>query len=68
VFSYQIGALKPDPRAYQAMLERLRITAGQCVFVDDAEQNIAGARAEGIDALRFLSADLLTSEFHARGL
>jgi putative hydrolase of the HAD superfamily len=67
-FSYQVGALKPDPRAYVAALERLRISAGQCVLVDDAEQNVEGARAVGIDAFCFVSADALASEFDERGL
>jgi glucose-1-phosphatase len=67
-FSYQVGALKPDPGAYLAVLDRLGTSAGQCVFVDDAEQNVQGAKAVGMDAFRFVSANLLAREFHARGL
>lgn len=67
-FSYHLGATKPDPRSYLAMLDRLKTTAGQCLVIDDAEQNVDGARALGIGAFRFISADLLATELHSRAL
>jgi glucose-1-phosphatase len=67
-FSYQVGAVKPDPRAYLRTLERLGVPPEQSVFVDDAEQNVEGARGVGMDAFRFLSADGLASELERRGL
>ena len=39
------GILKPDPRAYQDVLDRLQLAAEDCVFVDDQRCNIAGATA-----------------------
>ncbi len=44
-FSYEVMSTKPEPRAFLATLERLNVTPEQCVFVDDAEQNVQGARA-----------------------
>jgi putative hydrolase of the HAD superfamily len=67
-FSYEVSALKPEPRAYLATLERLRVRPDQCVFVDDAEQNVEGARAVGIDALHFASAETLERELRSRDL
>jgi putative hydrolase of the HAD superfamily len=67
-FSYQVGALKPDGRAFLATSERLGVRPGQCVFVDDAEQNVEGARAVGMDAFRFVSAPALAQELLQRGL
>jgi putative hydrolase of the HAD superfamily len=45
--------LKPDPRAYQIVLDQLSLDAGSCVFVDDQERNIAGARACGFQTVHF---------------
>jgi putative hydrolase of the HAD superfamily len=67
-FSYQVQATKPDRRAYLGALERLGVAPARCVFVDDADQNVQGARAVGIDAVRFTSADALASALRERGL
>ena len=67
-FSYQVGALKPEPDAYLATLQRLDISPGQCVFVDDTKRNVEGARAVGIDAFCFISVDALAKELQDRGL
>lgn len=45
--------LKPDPRAYQIVLDQLSLDAGSCVFVDDQERNIAGAQACGFQTVHF---------------
>ena len=40
--------LKPDPRIYRLVLDRLGLPAEQCLFVDDQPGNIEGARAVGM--------------------
>ena len=46
------GAAKPDPRIFQYALERLAVPAGEAVFIgDDAERDLAGARAAGLRAV-----------------
>ncbi len=45
--------LKPDPRAYTALLNDLGLAADVCVFVDDQARNIAGARAAGLQTVHF---------------
>jgi HAD superfamily hydrolase (TIGR01509 family) len=67
-FSHQVGALKPDPRAFLRTLERLGVVPELCVFVDDAEQNVEGALAVGLDAFCFVSAEGLASELQKLGL
>ena len=47
------GVLKPDPRAYLLCLEELRLSAGQCVFVDDQLRNIRGAEQVGLSTVHF---------------
>lgn len=47
------GILKPDPRAYEAVLDALALPASACVFVDDQIRNIKGAEALGLPAVHF---------------
>ncbi len=47
------GILKPDPRAYQAVLDALRLSPGDCVFVDDQLRNVRGAEAIGMRTVHF---------------
>ncbi len=47
------GILKPDPRAYAAVTEGLGIAAADCVFVDDQQRNVDGARRVGMQVVQF---------------
>jgi putative hydrolase of the HAD superfamily len=67
-FSYEVMATKPDPRAFLATLKRLGVALDSCVFVDDAESNVRGAREVGIDAIQFVGAAALANELQQRQL
>ena len=43
--------LKPDPRAYQGCITKLGLIAEKCVFVDDQNRNILGAKKVGLQAI-----------------
>ncbi len=62
IYSYEIGASKPDPRSYQAVLAQLKTTADQCLFIDDSETNIEAARRLGFTVVLFTDAQSLRSE------
>lgn len=47
------GYLKPHPRLYELMAERLGVGFDDLVFVDDQPVNIAGAQALGIRSVPF---------------
>ena len=51
--SCDVGARKPEASYYRAVLDRLGMPAGSCVFIDDREGNCEGARTAGMDAIRF---------------
>lgn len=53
VISAEVGLVKPDPAIYQLALQRLRIEAREAIFIDDFPENIAGARAVGMQAILF---------------
>jgi putative hydrolase of the HAD superfamily len=53
-----VGMRKPDPAIYELTLARLGgVAPRQCVFVDDLELNCEAARALGMAAVRFESAE-----------
>jgi FMN phosphatase YigB (HAD superfamily) len=62
VFSYQIGALKPAPQAYRAVLAEIGLAAANALFIDDALPNVIGAREVGLHALHFTDADQLAAD------
>ncbi len=46
--SYQIGAMKPEPAAYQVIIDRLGVEAGECLFIDDQEGYCEAAQSVGM--------------------
>lgn len=51
--SCDTGLRKPSPEAYLGACRTLSVAPEQCVFVDDREVNVAGARAVGMQSVRF---------------
>lgn len=59
VISSSVRLLKPDPRIFALALDRFGVAARDCLFIDDVAANVAGARAAGLAAVQFRSADEL---------
>jgi len=53
--------LKPEPQAYQFVVDALKLEADQCVFVDDQKRNIIGAQEFGMKTVHFNVKDPLRS-------
>ena len=49
VLSFEVSAVKPDPRIFEVTLQRLGIAPGGAVMVGDSEENDGAARALGCD-------------------
>ena len=61
-----VGLRKPDPAIYALTLERLGgVPPERCVFVDDLDVNCETARALGMAAVRFESAEQAIPEIEA---
>ncbi len=52
-FSHRLGMAKPDAAIYQHAAEGLGVKPEEILFVDDREENIAGARAAGMVAIQY---------------
>lgn len=59
VLSGDVGIIKPHPRIYELMAERLDTPVGECVMIDDIEENCAGADAAGMKAIHYTSNEQL---------
>ena len=46
-----VGTRKPEPEIYAITLERLGATAEECVFIDDLEPNVDGAKTAGMQGI-----------------
>ena len=53
VFSGPIGMNKPNRNIFEHLLSKYSLQAEDCVFIDDSEKNINGAKAAGINAILF---------------
>lgn len=55
--------IKPQPEIYRLLLDRYRLKADECVFIDDNLANVQGAEAVGIHGLLFAGPEMLKEEF-----
>jgi 2-haloacid dehalogenase len=60
--------MKPEARIFALLCERARVAPADCLFIDDSEKNILGARAAGMDAVHFIGPDALAAALAERGL
>lgn len=54
IISGNIGVMKPDAAAYQAVLSALGHAPNETIFIDDMPGNVAGAQAVGMNAIRYV--------------
>ena len=47
VLSFEVGAVKPDPRIFDVALDRLGVAPDEAIMVGDSEENDGAARALG---------------------
>ena len=51
VISGEVGLRKPEPEIFQLAAGRLGLEPAECVFIDDMQLNVDGARAVGMTAI-----------------
>ena len=57
VISDRVGLRKPGPEIYQLTASKIGLPPGECLFVDDTEHNLPGARDLGMGTLFFTGTD-----------
>jgi 2-haloacid dehalogenase len=68
ILSGEVQIIKPDPRIYAILLERVGRPAAECLFIDDSPANVAVAEQLGFKTIRFESPEQLAGELTVRGL
>jgi HAD superfamily hydrolase (TIGR01509 family) len=67
-YSFDVGALKEEPRVFQMLLGNLKEKPKDCLFIDDREVNLAAARTLGINTLHFKNSELLVKDLEKLGI
>lgn len=62
VLSFQVGLAKPDPRIFHLAAERLGVEPSECLFVDDLEKYLVGARDAGMKTVRYVDFEQVRHE------
>lgn len=60
--SAEYKMIKPDAAIYKVVLDRIKLTAGECVFIDDSLPNIETATSLGFKTILFDSPEQLETE------
>jgi putative hydrolase of the HAD superfamily len=70
ICSAEVGMAKPDPRIFALAARRLGLLPQACIFVDDAERNVAAAREAGMQAVHYRidRGDSLAAQLGALGV
>lgn len=68
VISSEEKVVKPEPEIYQRLFDRYGLEPSECVFTDDREENIEGARRMGMDGIVFVDAKQYEEELRRRFL
>jgi putative hydrolase of the HAD superfamily len=68
IYSCAVGLRKPGREIFDLARNRLGAEPGECVFVDDLEQNVAAARSFGWHAVQYLPDTDLAKELRALGV
>lgn len=62
VLSYEVKLIKPDPRMFRLMADRLGVEVDDCMLVDDVERYYAAAKGIGMEAILYKDVSQLKSE------
>ncbi len=63
-----VGFAKPDRKMYEFVLTDMHVNAGNCLVIDDKDENITVARELGMRACLFESADQLLGLLQKEGV
>jgi putative hydrolase of the HAD superfamily len=63
-FSHRLGMAKPDAAIYRRAADGLETPVAEILFVDDREENIAAAKAAGMQGIRYVSHEQFRRDLH----
>lgn len=66
--SYEIKAMKPDPKIYLTAAKLAGVKPSEIFFCDDVMGHVVGAREAGFDAVQYTSTPQLVADLRRRGV
>ncbi len=66
--SFEVGALKPDPKIYLEAAKRLGVWPEECVYIDDVAEYVGAAKGLGMEGIQFTSAAQLETDLRKLGV
>ena len=68
IYSYRVGASKPDPVIYRQALQACKVRAEEAVYIDDIAAYAEAAQRLGMTGIVFQSPEQLQSDFRNLGI
>ena len=65
VYSFEVGARKPDERFFNAMLKVANANSSESLFVDDRMENVAIAEKMGMTVIHYRSHGQFVKDFES---
>jgi HAD superfamily hydrolase (TIGR01509 family) len=68
IYSYRVGASKPDPVIYREALQACQVLAEEAVYIDDIAAYAEAAQRLGMSGIVFQSPEQLQSDLRKLGI
>jgi putative hydrolase of the HAD superfamily len=68
ILSFLVGAMKPDKKIFDEMVNRAGGDRSSVLYIDDRNDLVSEARLLGIDSIKYEGADKLTGELKRRSI
>jgi HAD superfamily hydrolase (TIGR01509 family) len=68
IYSYRVGASKPDPLIYREALKACKVRAEEAVYIDDIAAYATAAQRLGMTGIVFQSPEQLQSDLRNLGI
>jgi glucose-1-phosphatase len=68
IYSYRVGASKPDPVIYREALKACKVPAQEAVYIDDVADYAEAAKRLGMTGIVFRSPEQLQSDLRTLGI
>ena len=68
IISGDVGVTKPHESIYRLLLERIGKPAGECLFIDDSQENVFAAQELGIKTILYRSPEQLKRDLESNGI
>jgi len=68
IVSYEVGVRKPEEKMYKIALEKVKVDAKECIFIDSRKYHLAPAAKLGMKTILFKNAEQLKADLQKLGV